>query len=195
MRIDITEILNGRKDQLEFDYRFDESALGDAEYALLPDDVRLLENGIRVTGTVTDNNGYMTLSAHITAEYTTVCGRCLDELREVSEFEIERIIRSGSALNASAAHYDDEDDWDGVTEDLLYVSDSTVCPDLDIMETLSLNLPLYHLCSDDCEGLCPICGKKLSEKACTCLEDEKNKKEIDPRLAKLQKLLENPEKV
>ena len=194
MRIDITEILNGRKEQMEFDYRFDESALGDAEYALLPPDVKLCENGIHVSGTVTDNNGYMTLAAHIAAEYTTVCGRCLDELHETAEFDIERIIRSGSALNASVALYDD-DNWDGVTEDLLYVSDSTVCPDLDIMETLSLNLPLYHLCTNECEGLCPICGKKLILKACTCLEDEKNKKEIDPRLAKLQKLLEMPEKM
>ncbi len=194
MRIDITEILNGRKSTLPFDYRFDESALGDEEYALLPDDIKLCENGIHVTGTVTDNNGYMTLHATIAAEYTTVCGRCLDELHEVAEFEIERIIRSGSALNNTSALYDD-DDWDGVTEDLLYVSDSSVCPDVDIMETLSLNLPLYHLCSDDCEGLCPICGKKMSEKACTCVEDKKNQKEIDPRLAKLQKLLENSEKV
>ena len=195
MRIDITEILNGRKEQLNFDYRFDESALGDAEYALLPDDIKLAENGIRVKGTVTDNNGYMTLSALVSAEYIRACGRCLDELHEVCEFEIERIIRSGSALNTSAAMYDDDEDWDGVTEDLLYVSDSAVCPDLDIMETLSLNLPLYHLCDDNCEGLCPFCGKKLRDKACTCVEDEKNKKEIDPRLAKLQKLLENPEKV
>ncbi len=194
MRIDITEILNGRKDALPFEYSFDETVFGDGDYALLPDDVKLLPNGIHVKGTITDNNGYMTLFADIRAEYTTPCARCLDELHEVCEFEIERIIRSGSALNASANLYDDED-WDGVTEDLLYVSDSAVCPDSDIMETLSLTLPMYHLCSDDCEGLCPICGKKLSEKACTCLEDEKNKKEIDPRLAKLQKLLENYEKV
>lgn len=195
MKIDITEILNGRVEIMGFQYSFDETSLGDAEYALLPDDIKLAENGIHVEGTVSEHNGYMTLWAKVSAEYTTVCGRCLDELHEVCEFEIERIIRSGSALNASASFYDEEDEWDGVTEDLLYVSESSVCPDIDIMETLSLNLPLYHLCSDDCEGLCPICGKKLSEKACTCLEDEKNKKEIDPRLAKLQKLLENPEKV
>jgi len=194
MRIDITEILNGRKDRLDFEYSFDESALGDADYALLPDDIKLRENGIHVKGVITDNNGYMTLTAEISAEYTTPCARCLDELHETCDFDIERIIKSGSAL-ASEAVYDDDDDWDGVTEDLLFISDSTVCPDLDIMETLTLTLPMFHLCSDDCEGLCPHCGKKLSERACTCIEDEKNKKEIDPRLAKLQKLLENPKKV
>ncbi len=194
MRIDITEILNGRKDRLEFEYSFDETSLGDADYALLPEDITLAENGIHVKGTITDNNGYMTLFAEISAEYTTPCARCLDELHETCTFEIERIIKSGSALTGDAV-YDDDEDWDGVTEDLLYISDSTVCPDLDIMETLSLSLPMFHLCSDDCGGLCPFCGKKRSEQACTCEEDEKNKKEIDPRLAKLQKLLENSEKV
>ncbi len=193
MRIDITEILNGRKDCLPFEYSFDAEALGDAEYALLPDDVTLAENGIHVKGVVTDNNGYMTLTASVSAAYTTVCGRCLDELHKTCDFELERIIRSGSALNSGAAMADD--DWDGVTEDLLYVSESAVCPDIDIMETLALTLPMYHLCHEGCEGLCPICGKKRAERACTCEEDEKNKKEIDPRLAKLQKLLENPEKV
>ena len=51
MRIDITEILNGRKDSLPFDYRFDEGALGDAEYALLPEDIKLcdLRNGTLYT--------------------------------------------------------------------------------------------------------------------------------------------------
>jgi len=195
MKIDITEILNGRKERLEFSYRFDESTLDDDDCALLPDDVKLEENGILVKGIITDNNGYMTLSAHITASYVTSCGRCLDELHETCEFDMERIIRSGSALSGADTHLDDDGEWDGVTEDLLYVSDSSVSPDADIMETLTLTLPMYHLCSDDCEGLCPICGKKLRDRACTCLEDEKNKKEIDPRLAKLKKLLENPENV
>ncbi len=194
MRIDITEILNGRKQSLAFAYSFDEHALKDGEYALLPDDIKLTENGIHVEGVITDNNGYMTLAASVCAEYSTTCARCMDEIRTTCDFDIERIIRSGSALTVSAVMVEDED-WDGVTEDLLYVSDSTVCPDYDIMETLSLTLPLYHLCTDDCQGLCPICGKKRCEQACTCEEDEKNKKEIDPRLAKLQKLLENPEKV
>lgn len=195
MKIDITEILNGRKDRLDFEYNFDENALADEDYALLPEDVKLLPDGIHVKGYITDNNGYMTLYANVCASYTAVCGRCLDELHRTCEFDMERIIRSGTALSGTDTHLNDENEWDGVTEDLLYVSDSSVCPDMDIMETLSLTLPLYHLCSDDCQGLCPICGKKLRDKACTCLEDEKNKKEIDPRLAKLKKLLENPENV
>ena len=41
------------------------------------------------------------------------------------------------------------------------------------------------LCSEDCRGLCSRCGADLNLGPCSC------KKEIDPRLAALAKLLEN----
>ena len=41
------------------------------------------------------------------------------------------------------------------------------------------------LCSEDCKGLCPRCGADLNLGPCSC------KKEVDPRLAVLAKLLEN----
>lgn len=195
MKIDITELLNGRKERIDFDYSFDENSLTGDDYALLPDDIRLADNGIHVKGYITDNNGYMTLYASVSAEYVTECSRCLDEINCRCDFDIERIVRSGSAINSRDTHLSEDNEWDGVTEDLLYISESSVNPDNDIMETLSLNLPLYHLCSEDCEGLCPICGKKLRDRECSCIEAEKSKKEIDPRLAKLKKLLENNENV
>ena len=43
------------------------------------------------------------------------------------------------------------------------------------------------LCSEDCKGLCPGCGVNLNHEACRC------KKQVDPRLAALAKLLEQPE--
>ncbi len=41
-----------------------------------------------------------------------------------------------------------------------------------------------HLCSEDCRGLCPKCGKDLNEGPCGC------GKELDPRFAALAKLLD-----
>ena len=67
--------------------------------------------------------------------------------------------------------------------------DGTVDIDADIAEAFLLELPMRHLCKEDCPGLCPKCGKRLAEGDCGC----KNEKEIDPRLKVLQKLLEKPE--
>ena len=48
-----------------------------------------------------------------------------------------------------------------------------------------LGMDTKTLCSEDCNGLCPRCGADLNLGPCSC------KKEQDPRLAVLAKLLEN----
>ena len=48
-----------------------------------------------------------------------------------------------------------------------------------------LGMDTKTLCSEDCKGLCSRCGADLNLGPCSC------KKEIDPRLAVLAKLLEN----
>ena len=41
-------------------------------------------------------------------------------------------------------------------------------------------------CSDDCKGLCPVCGVNLNHESCDCETDF-----IDPRMAKLKELLDS----
>ena len=48
-----------------------------------------------------------------------------------------------------------------------------------------LGLDTKTLCSEDCKGLCSRCGADLNLGPCSC------KKEPDPRLAALGRLLEN----
>ena len=116
------------------------------------------------------------------------------EIESSIEFDFERMILT-ERLYKSESHVSDDDEWDGVLDDVLYVHDSHLYPDGDIIEQVVLELPMYQLCSPDCPGLCPHCGRKLSEGSCDCAakEAERAKKEIDPRLAKLQKLLDKSE--
>jgi uncharacterized protein len=50
-----------------------------------------------------------------------------------------------------------------------------------ILEQLNLTFPLKPLCSEDCEGICPVCGQVRRGDNCACLV-----KEEDPRLRKLK---------
>lgn len=55
----------------------------------------------------------------------------------------------------------------------------------DLLETcFILDAETKFLCKEDCAGLCSRCGKNLNEGPCSCA------KEIDPRLAVLQQLLD-----
>ncbi len=52
-----------------------------------------------------------------------------------------------------------------------------------VRESVFLDYPRYLRCSEDCKGLCPVCGCYLDEENCNCQQ-----KEIDPRWAKLAEL-------
>jgi uncharacterized protein len=50
-------------------------------------------------------------------------------------------------------------------------------------EAVILGLPAQVVCSADCKGLCPRCGKDLNQGPCDCTEDE-----VDERWSKLREL-------
>jgi uncharacterized protein len=52
-----------------------------------------------------------------------------------------------------------------------------------VRELLVLDKPAHPLCRADCKGLCPQCGIKLNEEACSCTAET-----LDPRLAPLSRL-------
>lgn len=37
-----------------------------------------------------------------------------------------------------------------------------------LMDNLFLNLPVFSRCSEDCRGLCPVCGMDLNRGQCSC---------------------------
>jgi uncharacterized protein len=173
MKIDISALLSGRAQKLDFEYPLSP----EDEFCALPEDIRLTAP-INVRGSVRDQNGVMTLDAHVRAEYEAECARCLDTVEDCVEFDFTRLVTENAPD-------------DGEDEDIVSISEGGVNVDAQIIEELSLEFPSIHLCREDCPGLCPTCGKRLADGDCGCRE----KKEIDPRLKVLQKLLENPDQV
>jgi uncharacterized protein len=53
-----------------------------------------------------------------------------------------------------------------------------------VREAIILSLPLKPLCSEDCKGLCPICGTDLNRSQCSCVKEK-----TDPRWDQLKGLL------
>lgn len=53
-----------------------------------------------------------------------------------------------------------------------------------ILEQLNLTFPLKPLCSENCEGICAVCGQLRKRSHCAC-----SIKEPDPRLQKLKILI------
>lgn len=69
-------------------------------------------------------------------------------------------------------------------DDYIETPNHTIDIDELLRADILLEIPSKHLCSDDCKGLCPVCGVNLNEKSCNCTT-----KEIDPRLEVLKNFM------
>ena len=131
------------------------------DYMLTPEklDGVTFNGDAHVLGTLTDNAGYMRLTLKAELSYSGECARCLAPVDGVFSLDFERTV----AIEGTVAE--------------------------DRLEELMLGFPMRLLCSDDCEGLCPKCGKPKRDGDCGCVL-----REIDPRLAVLQHYFDDKDK-
>lgn len=173
MVLDITSLINGKKSRIDFEYSIEHS---EENPVLPPDDVSFTAP-VRVKGYVTDNAGYMSLSATAEIDYTSHCARCLEDIFGTFILQFNRTVAGSGTLQNEA------------NDEYVVVKNGMLDIDRELVEDLMLEFPSKLLCKEECAGLCPKCGKSLNFGGCDCPK----KKEIDPRLAILQKLLENDE--
>ena len=164
MLIDVKPILHTPGGERTFQFELD---LSDMEFAgRYP-----ISRPVIVEGVV--RNRAELLSLELTA-YTTldaVCDRC------GKKFTQEKAV-SYSCILAEELQNEDSDE-------IVLLEDGQVDAGELAREAFILGMDTKTLCSEDCKGLCPRCGADLNLGPCSC------KKEVDPCLAVLAKLLEN----
>ena len=131
---------------------------------------------MKVSGDITNTAGYMLMKLDATVDYTGFCARCLKPVSGSFTLSLEKTVATRDTL----AELPEER-----IDDYAVIDDGFLEIDGLLLDSLGMEFPSRFLCKDDCRGLCQRCGKDLNEGKCSCPE-----KEIDPRLAPLQKLLE-----
>ncbi len=118
------------------------------------------------------------VSISIRTTFTSPCSRCLElaHIEILNDFMYLYSLRKKSAENRNVEEKPEEEyrvvpvrSW----KNRLDISDQ-------VWESLILSLPIRVLCSEDCRGICPTCGKSLNLEECRCSSEEK-----DPRFEKL----------
>lgn len=97
----------------------------------------------------------ISLKVEVSAQADTRCSRCLEPVRIPVNAEVDAIFDRQPAP---------ED------PDLYSFEASTVELTDAVRDALLLELPMRVLCSEDCRGLCPVCGINLNKGTCTCQE-------------------------
>ena len=169
MVVDVAPLLRGEVKKIDIDYTLSLEPVDSVSF----DDAR-------VVGVLTDNSGYMRLKLKATLSYHGECARCLAPVDGVFSLDFERTVAIEGSIDEARLE-ELEDEYVELDGHELSVDD-TLC------EELVLSFPQRLLCSEDCEGLCPKCGKPRSEGDCGCPT-----KEIDPRLAVLANFFNDDE--
>jgi len=108
-----------------------------------------------------------------------VCSRCLVPF----EFPIDSkfdLVLLPEELDIPKEQLDPED------MDRMFYTNRTLDIKEIVQEQLNLTFPVKPLCSAECQGICPVCGKIIKEGECSCLTAEP-----DPRLDKLKTFLKD----
>ena len=154
----LESLFNGGIEKIELDNVFDFSA--NEISGVFP-----FTTPVKLQGEITNRAGLVEIDAAAHFDFTMPCDRCAKET--VKHFDVP--VKHGLV---SQLNNEDNDDYIVVENMELDVEALT-------LEDIFLFLPSKYLCSDDCKGMCSMCGTNLNEKSCEC------KKEIDPRWAAL----------
>ena len=154
MKVDIRGGALRKQDGIPFSGRIDLSQL--LRYGEHPFPEHVKAEGKAKPIAVVGSEGFYQVD--YTAEFVQcgACARCLADVR------LERtMIFSHTAAESEA----EETEW----EDFLTLDDGELDVDSMVAADLLLESDEILLCSEDCRGLCPVCGKSRNEeKPCEC---------------------------
>ena len=163
MTLDIRPLLRGETNRIDIDY------------TLVPEKIQGVEfKDAVIKGAVTDSAGYMRLVISAEVEYSSECARCLEPVSGKFKMDFERTVSDEKTLSKEAIEENDGE--------YAIMVDGRLNIDDELLEELLLMFPQKLLCSEDCQGLCPKCGKP-KKLGCDC-----DTREVDPRLAVLKNL-------
>ncbi|MBQ8203274.1 MAG: DUF177 domain-containing protein [Clostridia bacterium] len=165
MILDLKSIFAAEGSAKQIDYEFD---MSDTEFS----GVFPLKTPVSVSGRVSNSAGVVSLLLDIRYVYSAPCDRCGEFAERGHNVILDKML---------AVSIEGED-----SDTIITVPNMKLDVDELVYSEVVLDIPYKHLCNEECKGICSVCGKNLNREKCTC-----EKKEIDPRLAKLAELLDN----
>lgn len=134
------------------------------------------EKPIKVELSVTKSQDQLICRGKVRTSARMECSRCLAEYEESISSDLDFVIDLAGNLEQVKSE----------EEGYFFAEPSSAFFEIDdlVREAIILSLPLKPLCSEDCKGLCPICGTDLNKSQCSCVKEK-----TDPRWDQLKGLL------
>lgn len=164
MRLNLREIIEMPGASLPFETELETDNLDFAsvkEYVSKP----------RAFGSIYNEAGIVHMEGEVEAEMVCICDRCGTDFTSTKITDLDVVIVEKTE--------DNQDD-----PELFFLEGDDVDLDEVVSTCFILDMESKFLCKEDCKGLCTKCGRNLNLGPCGC------GKEIDPRFAVLEQLLD-----
>lgn len=122
---------------------------------------------IKVDLSAVYTSGLVEVKGHLHTDATLQCSRCLRTFVTHMDVPFQEMYS-----DIPQTTLDDEDIH------LITGNEIDLMPEVE--QNFMLAIPYIPTCSEECQGLCPVCGINRNEAACQCKQEK-----IDPRLAGL----------
>lgn len=146
-----------------------------AEMEYLGRPLRFLEPITLEASYVFDGKGF-SVKGVLTSVLDSQCARCARAFAEPFSVEFDERFVKGAV--------EEDEDVYAFNGEVLDFSEM-------VQDNILLHLPLASVCSEDCQGLCPICGCNLNTAQCSCRHEEQRR----GPLSALEQLLKDDKEV
>jgi uncharacterized protein len=126
---------------------------------------------------VTESLGEVRVKGHLSVPMEADCDRCLEPAQCPVDGDFELYYRPVAEGYGEEVALDDSEAQMGFYEgDGIELNDA-------LREYVLLALPMQRVCSENCKGICPVCGQNRNQSECDCHTEA-----VDDRWAALKKL-------
>lgn len=164
MKVNVSEIIDLIGQEVAFEFKANPEDIGP-----IAKDCKV-QGPIIVKGTAINTGVDFCVEGKINCTLSCICDRCLSDFTTSNQYEFEE-------------EFSQDEDFAKAKEINFFNGDIIDIGDL-VRDIVISAQPIRYLCSEDCKGLCPVCGANLNKTECNC-----NRESVDPRLAILQDLL------
>ncbi len=130
---------------------------------------------VSLSGSVKNVSGVLELKAEAKGRLATQCARCLESIEKEFCAVVDETLLQEDAENADVQNIGESD--------VIVFSGYSLPIDEIVLNSILVSMDVKYLCTDDCKGLCSVCGTNLNVAQCNCKSDY-----IDPRFEVLSKL-------
>lgn len=104
------------------------------------------------------------------------CSRCLEDVETTLDLSVSKKIDFSKSEEERIEELDE----------MNYINGYDLDVDRMVYDEILINFPMKVLCSNDCKGICNVCGQNLNKGSCNC-----DRTSLDPRMSAILDIFNN----